>query len=56
MKIFIPKNKKKINSLKNPNIISKFEMRITLGTRNIVHLEAMMLEILTLLYKNNTLK
>ena len=38
------------------NIISKFEMRITLGTRNIVHLEAMMLEILTLLYKNNTLK
>ena len=28
MKIFIPKNKKKINSLKNPNIISKFESKI----------------------------
>jgi replication factor C subunit 3/5 len=34
------------------NIISKYELRITQGTRYIVHIEAMMLEILEYLSKN----
>ena len=39
-------------------IISKYELRISQGTRYIVHLEAMMLEILTFIQKskNNLFK
>ena len=33
-------------------IISKYELRISQGTRHIVHLEAMMVDILTFLYQS----
>ena len=33
-------------------IISKYELRISQGTRYIVHLEAMMLEILSFIHKS----
>jgi replication factor C subunit 3/5 len=33
-------------------IISKYELRISQGTRHIVHLEAMMIDVLTFLYKS----
>ena len=35
-------------------IISKYELRISQGTRHIVHLEAMMIDVLTFLYKSKT--
>ncbi len=35
-------------------IISKYELRISQGTRHIVHLEAMMLDILTFLYQSRS--